>query len=52
MGAELLGINRTSAYYKGVCVSEEELACKEIIDRLHTANLGGTHNLDTSTPCK
>lgn len=38
MGAELLGINRTSAYYKRVCVSEEELACKEIIDRLHTAN--------------
>ena len=32
VGARLLGINRTSIYYKGMPVSEEELACKEIID--------------------
>lgn len=35
-GAALLGINRTSIYYKGTVVSEEELICKEIIDHLHT----------------
>ena len=31
VGARLLGINRTSIYYRGTPVSEEELACKEII---------------------
>ena len=38
VGARLLGVNRTSIYYKGRPVSEEELACKEIIDHLHTDN--------------
>lgn len=38
VGAKLLGVNRTSIYYKGTPVSEEELACKEIIDHLHTDN--------------
>ena len=38
VGARLLGINRTSIYYKGTPVSEEELSCKEIIDHLHTDN--------------
>ena len=38
MGAKLLDINRTSIYYKGTPVSEEELSCKEIIDHLHTDN--------------
>jgi putative transposase len=37
-GAELLEINRTSVYYGGTSISEAELACKEIIDRLHTDN--------------
>lgn len=37
-GAELAGINRTSVYYKGTTVSEEELICKRIIDQLHTDN--------------
>ena len=36
VGARLLGINRTSIYYKGNGVSEEELACKAIMDHLHT----------------
>ena len=36
--AKLLGVNRTSLYYKPVGVSEEELICKKIIDRLHTDN--------------
>lgn len=36
--ATLLGVNRTSVYYKGCAVSQEELDCKEIIDRLHTDN--------------
>jgi len=35
-GAELLGINRTSIYYKGCEISIQELECKAIIDRLHT----------------
>lgn len=30
--ARLLDINRTSIYYKGSPISDEELACKEIID--------------------
>ena len=34
--ARLVGVNRTSIYYKGTPVSEEELVCKEIIDHLHT----------------
>ena len=38
IGAKLLDINRTSIYYKGTPVSEEELSCKEIIDHLHTDN--------------
>lgn len=38
VGARLLDINRTSIYYKGLPVSEEELVCKEIIDHLHTDN--------------
>ena len=37
-GAALLGVNRTSIYYKGIPISEEELECKAIIDRLHTDN--------------
>ena len=37
-GAELAGINRTSIYYPGTPVSDEELECKRIIDRLHTDN--------------
>ena len=31
-------INRTSIYYKESPVSDDELACKEIIDHLHTDN--------------
>ena len=38
VGARLLDINRTSIYYKSNPASEEELACKEIIDHLHTDN--------------
>ncbi len=38
VGANLLDINRTSIYYKGNSVSEVELECKAIIDRLHTDN--------------
>ena len=38
-GAKLLGINRTSVYYGGIPVSEQELECKSIIDHLHTDNL-------------
>ena len=38
IGAKLLDINRTSIYYKGSPVSDEELACKKIIDHLHTDN--------------
>lgn len=37
-GAKLLDVNRTSVYYHHLSVSEEELACKEIIDHLHTDN--------------
>ena len=37
-GAKLLGINRTSVYYGGIPVSEEELECKAVIDYLHTDN--------------
>ena len=36
--AKLLGINRTSVYYEGLSVSQEELECKSIIDHLHTDN--------------
>ena len=36
--AKLASINRTSIYYKGTPVSDEELECKRIIDRLHTDN--------------
>ena len=38
IGAKLLDINRTSIYYKRSSISDEELACKAIIDRLHTDN--------------
>ena len=38
IGAKLLGINRTSMYYKGRPLFQEELECKEIIDHLHTDN--------------
>ena len=37
-GAKLLDINRTSVYYGGPSVSQEELECKAIIDYLHTDN--------------
>ena len=37
-GATRLDINRTSVYYKGMPISQEELDCKSIIDRLHTDN--------------
>ena len=37
-GAKLLDVNRTSIYYVPVGISEEELSCKAIIDRLHTDN--------------
>ena len=37
-GADLLDINRTSVYYESTPVSDEELECKRIIDRLHTDN--------------
>ena len=37
-GAALLDINRTSVYYKGTPISQAELDCKSIIDRLHTDN--------------
>jgi len=36
--AELMSINRTSIYFNGTPVSAEELACKRIIDWLHTEN--------------
>ena len=32
------GLVNTSIYYKGTPISDEELACKEIIDHLHTDN--------------
>ncbi|MCI1749793.1 MAG: IS3 family transposase [Megasphaera cerevisiae] len=37
-GAKLLDINRTSIYYHTSPVSEEELACKDIIDHLHAGH--------------
>ena len=36
--AKLASINRTRIYYKGTPISDEELECKRIIDRLHTDN--------------
>ena len=36
--ADLLSVNRTSTYYKGSPVTEEELQSKALIDQLHTAN--------------
>lgn len=36
--ADLLSVNRTSTYYKGTSVTEEELQSKALIDQLHTAN--------------
>ena len=45
-GAKLLGINRTSVYYGGIPVSEEEPECKAIIDHLHTDNpTWGAHQM-------
>jgi len=38
IAAELVGINRTSIYYKGRTITETELICKRIIDELHTEN--------------
>ena len=38
VGAELLDVNRTSIYSTKKEVSEKELECKRIIDRLHTEN--------------
>lgn len=38
VAAGLVGVNRSSIYYKGTPVSEEELCCKAIIDKLHTDN--------------
>ena len=38
VAADLAGINRTSIYYKGSAISQEELESKAIIDRLHTDN--------------
>ena len=38
VGAKLFDINRTSIYYKGSPISDEELDCKEIIDHFHTDN--------------
>ena len=37
-GAALLDINRTGVYYKGTPISQDELDCKSVIDRLHTDN--------------
>ena len=37
-GAKLLDVNRTTVYYTPVGVSDEELDCKAIIDRLHLEN--------------
>ena len=36
--ADLVSINRTSIYYNGTPISDEEPECKRIIDRLHTDN--------------
>ena len=36
--AELLGLNRTSLYYKPVPVSDEEYLIKRIIDEIYTAH--------------
>ena len=38
VAAELCDINRTSIYYKGRTISETEIICKKIIDKLHTEN--------------
>ena len=45
-GAALLDVNRTSIYYKGTPVSQEELECKEIIDHLHTDYSGSVVKTD------
>lgn len=37
-GAKLLDVNRTTVYYTPVGISDEELECKAIIDRLHLDN--------------
>lgn len=38
VGAKLPDINRTNIYGKAMPVSEEDLACKEIMDHLHADN--------------
>ncbi len=38
VGAELVGVGRSSVYYKSAGPSADELECKKIIDRLHTDN--------------
>lgn len=38
VAANLMSFNRTSIYYKGTPISQEELECKRIIDILHTDN--------------
>lgn len=37
-GAKLLGVNRTSIYYKKPPMKEEEKTCKELLDKIHTDN--------------
>ena len=38
IGVPVTKFRNTSIYYKGTPISDEELACKEIIDHLHTDN--------------
>ena len=49
-GAALLDINRTSVYYKGTPISQDELDCKSIIDRLHTDNPTWGARLEKEVP--
>jgi putative transposase len=52
-GAELLEVNRTSIYYQGTPISSEELACKAVIDRIHTDNPswgGASNGIPTQKP--
>ena len=43
-GAALLDINRTSVYYKGTPISQEELDCKLIIDDYTRITRPGEHD--------
>lgn len=47
--AKLIGVSRTSIYYQGREISEDELASKSIIDHLHTENptWGGKTNISS-----